>query len=319
MNDVMTAIVGTSRDWASPYAGKIVAITGAGGFIGGRLDTRLTNVDCRVIRLARTDFGNPDAWMEAVAADVVFHLAAQTSSAIAAQNPEADFEANVVPMRRLLAAARQSSRRPVVIFAGTVTQAGIAHPVPVNEDVADDPVTFYDRHKLIAEKDLKHAAAASTVRGASLRLANVYGSGALGHTSDRQILNRVIRTALSGGHLTVYGSGEFTRDYIFIDDVVDAFLAAGIHVERVNGRHFVIGSGSGITIRRAFELVAERVALATGVRVPVALAEPERALSPIDRRHFIADASRFIAATGWRAECSLVDGIDRTIETYRCA
>ena len=69
--------------------------------------------------------------------------------------------------------------------------------MPVDEDAPDDPITVYDRHKLIAEDDLKAAAAQGVVRGATLRLANVYGPGARGQPRDRDVLNRMIKTAIA--------------------------------------------------------------------------------------------------------------------------
>ncbi len=89
----------------------------------------------------------------------------------------------------------QRGRRPIVLFAGTVTEAGIPSRLPVDEDAPDDPITIYDRHKLMAEQDLKAAAVNGDVRGATLRLANVYGPGARGQRADRDVLNRMIKTA----------------------------------------------------------------------------------------------------------------------------
>jgi UDP-glucose 4-epimerase len=308
-----------SRHATSELTGKTIAITGASGFIGGRMLDRLTPLDCKILRVSRAELNEPAVRDHIVDADVIFHLGAQTSTAVAAKNPPADFAANVAPLRNLLATCRQRRRRPIVIFAGTVTQAGLAAQLPVNEDAADNPVTVYDRHKLIAEQDLEQAAADGTVRGVCLRLANVYGPGGHGRNPDRDVLNRMIRAALRGESLTVYGTGEFVRDYVFIDDAVNAFLMAATRCDAANGRHFVIGSGQGCTIRAAFELVASRVYARTGRRVPVIDIEPAAPLSAIERRNFIADASAFSAATGWRAEYSLRDGIDRTIEACLCA
>lgn len=307
-----------SHNAVQEFAGKMIAITGASGFIGARLLDRLAASDCEVVRVSREQLGDPALWHRVAAADVVFHLGAQTSTAVAAANPAADFAANVTPMRDLLAACGERGRRPIVIFAGTVTQAGLVAQVPVDEGAGDDPVTVYDRHKLIAEQDLKQAAAAGTIRGASLRLANVYGPGGRARNPDRDVLNRMIRAALRGDTLTVYEGGEFVRDYLFIDDAVNAFLMAATGAAAANGRHFVVGSGQGCTIRAAFELVASRVYARTGRRVPVIDRQPAAALSAIERRNFIANSSAFSAATGWRAECSLSDGIDRTIEACLC-
>lgn len=315
--------------------GKTVAVTGAGGFLGGHLVDRLAGVDCRIVRVTRSsppsnahrtarvtevagDVADRGVWDRLVDADVIFHFAAQTSAAAAADNPDADFAANVTPMRHLLAACRDRGRRPMVLFAGTVTQAGIPPRLPVNEDAPDDPITIYDRHKLMAEGDLVRAALEGSVCGVTLRLSNVYGPGANGRSSDRDVLNRMIKAALRGQPLTVYGNGGYVRDYVFIDDIIDAFLLAAAHPERVSGRYYVVGSGCGVTIRQAFELVAARVRQMTGRRVPVAVAEPAQALSPIEQRSFVADPARFSAATGWHPAWSLSAGIDRTIEAFTC-
>ncbi len=321
----------------SRYRGKTVAVTGAGGFLGGQLVDRLATGAGRIIRVARSapkpiaitpastvtdvigDLGERGVWDAVVDADVIFHFAAQTSIAAAAANPDWDFAANVTPMRNLLAACAHRRRRPMVLFAGTVTQAGMSSRLPVDEDVPDDPITIYDRHKLIAEQDLKTAAAQGTVSGASLRLANVYGPGAHGRNADRDVMNRMIGRAVAGQALTVYGSGEYVRDYLFVEDVVDAFLMAGLRPEQLNGRHFVVASGRGVSIREAFELIAARVSLLTGRHVPVTMTEPPAALSVIEQRHFVGDPARFSAATGWRPSWSLAEGIDRTIEAFQCA
>ena len=315
---------------------QTVAVTGAGGFLGGRLVDRLGTTDCRIIRLGRSplppvdkdaaarvtdvigDASDRGVWDRLIEADIIFHFAGQTSGLAAASNPDADFRANVTPIRHLLAACRQSGRRPMVLFAGTVTEAGIPARLPVNEDAPDDPITMYDRHKLMAEGELEAAALAGTVSAATLRLANVYGPGARGRTGDRDVLNRMIRSALGGHPLTVYGTGEYLRDYLFIDDVIAAFLLAAAQPERVSGRHYVVGSGYGITIREAFELIAARVRQITGRTVPVAVAGAAQAVPPIEQRNFIADPGRFAAATGWQPAWSLRAGIDRTIEAFTC-
>jgi nucleoside-diphosphate-sugar epimerase len=316
--------------------GRRVAVTGAAGFLGAHLVDRLAGVDCQIVRVTRSaapsnargmaritdvagDVSDRGVWDCLIDADVIFHFAAQTSGAVAAEDPDADFDANVTPMRHLLAACRERARRPLVLFAGTVTQAGIPARLPVNEDAPDNPVTIYDRHKLMAERELETAALTGSVCGVTLRLSNVYGPGAHAGAQDRDVLNRMIAAALRGQALSVHGSGAYVRDYVFIEDVIDAFLRAAARADRVNGRHFVVGSGRGTTIREAFELIACRVSQITGRDVAVAMSESGIALSPIERRNFVADPSRFSAATGWRPAWSLARGIDRTIEAYTCA
>lgn len=130
-------------------------------------------------------------------------------------------------------------------------------------------------------------------------------------------MNRMIRAAMRGETLTVYGAGDYLRDYVFIDDAVLAFLMAAACPDEVNGRHFVIATGQGHTIAEAFRKITARVEAKCGRRVAVA-SEPGRPLTAIEQRQFVGDASRFTAATGWSPSCILEQGIDRTIEAYQC-
>jgi nucleoside-diphosphate-sugar epimerase len=248
--------------------------------------------------------------------DVIFHLAAQTSAAKADADPDADLAINVAPVTALIETCRQLKTSPTVLFAGTVTECGLTDAIPVNETVPDHPITTYDCHKLMAERALEQADREGIIRGVTLRMPNLYGPGPRSSSADRGILNRMIRRALAGEALTVYGAGEYIRDYLFVEDAARAFLAAAENMESVHGRHFVIGTGIGTTIKGAFELVAERVAARGHARVEVNRVEPPGPLPAIETRNFVAEARQFQQASGWRAAVGLQAGIDRTIEFY---
>ena len=265
-----------------------ILITGAAGYLAWSLINLLRGVDCQIVRLGRPgtefvplegfakvtdvtgDIREETTWKSALTdVDTVFHFAAQTSVSVAHDNPDADFEANVSPMLCLLETCRKRSLHPTVLFAGTVTQTGIPPSLSVDESHPDHPITIYDLHKLMAEGYLKYYSSQGIVRGATLRLANVFGPGPKSSGGGRGMLNEMVRKALSGETLTIYGQGEPLRDYIYVEEVIGAFLKAANHIDRVNGQYFVIGSGKGHTIAEAVQRVAERVLNKTGQRVRV--------------------------------------------------
>ena len=316
------------------FTGKRILITGGSGYLATNLARALSDCECTVVRLSRKSHLPPVAgrvkvvdmageitkratWETALdGVDIVYHLAAQTSVYVAEKDAGADFQANVLPMLTMLETCRRQSWRPAVVFSGTVTEAGIPQQLPVDEDHRDHPVTIYDLHKLMAENYLKYYSAREIVSGTTLRLANVYGPGPKSSSSDRAVINLIMRRALAGEALTIYGKGEWIRDYIYVDDVITAFLRAAKHIEQVKDRHFVIGSGERHTIAQAINLVAERVGQKTGKSVPVTHVDPPDHLSPIEARNFVADTRQFRSATGWHVVYSMREGVDLTLRAY---
>jgi UDP-glucose 4-epimerase len=319
------------------FNNKNILITGGNGYVASNVIQLLRNVPCRVIRFDRpgtvwNNFGSNDAvklhniegdirdpaiWESLInGVDIIYHFAAQTSITVANRNPLSDLEINVIPILRLMEACKTKNAKPILIYSGTVTEAGFTPILPVDESHADRPITMYDIHKLTAENYIKHFTIEGIIKGAILRLANVYGPGPKSSQADRGILNQMIGRAIDGANLTVYGDGTFIRDYVFIEDVALAFIAAAQNIDRVNGHHFLIGTGKGTTIREAFQSVAERVALRTKKKVDVVSVHPPADLPLIESRNFVADISSFERLTGWTPKTSLAHGIDKTIDWY---
>ena len=317
------------------YTGKRILVTGGTGYLATNLVGFLKDSEWCIVRLSRPgatfipfdgaaqiidvtgDVRERTTWEHTLEGiDVVFHFAAQTSVYVAQENPLADLKINVMPMLYLLETCRQRGWQPTVLFSGTVTETGIPVRLPVDETQPDNPITVYDLHKLIAEHYLRSYATQRIVRGVVLRLANVYGPGPQSRSADRGVLNTMVRKALKGEMLSVYGKGDYLRDYVYVEDVARAFLAAGAENDNVNGQHFVIGTGQGHTIAEAFNIVAERVALKTGTRVAITHIDRPALQSAIETRNFVVDPRKFAQATGWRPTYSLCQGIDRTVEAF---
>lgn len=316
------------------YQKKKILVTGGAGYLASALVTLLSDINCQIVRLDQKQplniprdkaaniidlFGDvsiKETWEKALAGiDIVFHFAAQTGIYAADENPINDLNQNVLPMVYLLEACRRQKIRPVILFSGTVTESGMPAYLPVDETHPDNPITVYDLHKLIAEKYLKYYCRQNLVKGTILRLANVYGPGPKSSNSQRGILNLMVRKALQGEDLVLYGTGEYLRDYVYVQDAARAFLSAAVNIDKVNGNHYVIGTGKGTTLAEAFNLVVDKTFARTGRKIKINSIEPPAGLSLIEKRNFIADSRKFISATDWKVDYSLAEGIEAVIQS----
>jgi nucleoside-diphosphate-sugar epimerase len=316
-----------------------VVITGARGYIGSVLARRLAGEGHSLRLVARAisdansrmpgvsgvqaageakvensaaDLRDERAWASLLdGADAVVHLSWRTDLRAAEVDASGDADVNIEPVRALVRAAERRKQPPIVAFASTVTIFGVNPPGPVDEHVPDDPCSVYDRHKLAGEHILREATARGVLRGLSLRLSNVYGfgSGARSVNTNRGILNTVMRRAARGEPLSIYGRGEYIRDFTFIDDVVDAFCRALANERVCDGSHYVIARGEGHPLVQAFALVAQEAARLTGRPVDIRHVPEPPDLHPIERRNFTGNSRLFQKLTGWRPQFDLATGI----------
>ncbi|MBW3583594.1 MAG: NAD-dependent epimerase/dehydratase family protein [Euryarchaeota archaeon] len=321
--------------WTELLSGRRILVTGSTGYIASRLVPAFQTAGADIVRLLRPESTEPDedgtggirgdchdpaTWRGALdqGVDTVIHLAAQTSVKTAAADPVRDWHNSVAPFLTLLATCAEHETSPTILLAGTATEVGMTPPTAVDETVREDPVTIYDLHKLTNERYLRHYTRQGTVRGATLRLANVYGPGPTSSTADRGILGMMVRRALAGEDLTVYGDGAFLRDYVYIDDVVRAFAALAATPDAVQGGDpYLVATGTGTSLKDAFGMVVAAVEAETGRRAVVSHVEPPAALDAIDTRDFVADPGRLIARTKWEPKVTLGEGIARTVRAIR--
>ena len=306
-----------------------VVITGARGYIGSALTRRLAREGNALRLVSRSwSIARPDADLkgdiEHISADLceqgawdrlldgsdtIIHLSSHTDLLAAEADPEQDEHLNVDPVRSLVRAAERSGVRALVVFASAVTIVGARHPNPVDENTQDNPCSVYDRHKLACETILKDAAGKGILRACSLRLANVYGFGGDSVNANRGILNAMMKRACADRPLTLYGTGAYVRDFIHLDDILEAFAAA-IKLERgCDGEHYVIATGQGHSLVEAFRLVVEETFRLTGRRVEIRHVPEPSDLHPIERRNFVGDSRLFRSASGWRPKVELAAGI----------
>jgi len=319
-------------DMDQRFEGRNVVITGAGGFLGAHLCHSLSRSADRLVRVARTplepmpeaaasivdiqgDIRDPDIWPHVFDAqvDILFHLAGQTDLRHSLAHPLDDLAVNTMASLHLLEAARESGQRPTVVFASTATAAGISDIAPVDESGRERPLSIYDANKRQSENYLRIFANEGYVSGAALRLTNVFGAAHTRTGANRGILDRVLDRALQGEAVTIFKPGDWLRDYVFVDDVIAAFRAAGLTDDRLKGDSYLVGSGVGTPLAEAFQLVSRIAQEATGREVPLLFVDPPEPLHLVEERNFIAKTDALSRDTGWSCKWSLEDGLRETL------
>jgi nucleoside-diphosphate-sugar epimerase len=314
------------------YRGRNILITGGRGYIGSALSQLLAEINCRLILLDQSpaeiwrpegqraevvllngDVSAPQFWRDALPGiDYVFHLAAKEYYYRSEYDPEQDLQFNALPVLRLLEVCRMQSYRPKIVFASSANLFGLADTLPVNEDNRDNPLTMWAVHKLTAENYLRLYARQFGIQSITLRLANAYGPTARWSAMNRVVINKVIAMALDGETLMTYANQGCVRDYVFLDDVVSAFMLAGACCDSTKNLVYVIGSGEGKSIADVWQLIADCVKSNVDKNVSIQSDDSVK-IEPLELRNFVADTGRFQKATGWKPRTALAQGIEITV------
>lgn len=304
-----------------------VLVTGASGQIGSRLVRKLVSEGSNVYALSsvNTFADEPNIkYIKKIQGEplveelpeigLVFHLASQTSAYIARESVLRDIQTNLYETIQLVEKLSIQSLLPAIIYAGSMTEYGIGQEELIKEDYKPDPQTFYDVGKLATELYLEQYVREGRLASCStLRLSNIYGVLQIPNGSERGFLDRCIWNAVEGKNLTMYGEGNYLRDYLHIDDAVEAFYLAGKIASKGEINVFNIGTGKGSTLKYALQQIVNKANISTGKQSRViAMKFPAHAYN-IEKRNSIADSSLFTNRTGWMPRIGFEEGIEREL------
>ena len=249
-------------------------ITGGAGFIGSHISEALVAKGYEVAVLDDLSSGNKDnlsSFMDKIdfmegsieeteivkkavsGADYVFHEAALVSVVESVSNPEKTHKINVEGTRNILDAALDAKVKRVM-FASSAAIYGNAEP-PITEEFAMKALSPYGESKVEGEKLMKEFSLKG-LETVCLRYFNVYGPRQDPHSQYSGVITRFIGKMLKGESPIIYGDGNQTRDFIYVDDVVNANLMAA-EKEGISGQSFNIASGIPLTINQLEGLVSE--------------------------------------------------------------
>jgi UDP-glucose 4-epimerase len=315
------------------FAHRRVLVTGGLGFIGSNLVLRLVEEGATVtvvdnllpgcggnlynvdpvkdqIRIVNADIG--DVPRDVVqGSDIIFNLAGEISHIHSMQFPERDLQVNTLSQLRFLLTCREAARGTRIVYAGTRQVYGIPKYLPVDEAHPLQPIDFNGVHKLAATMYHLMLSRIGDIDARVVRLTNVYGPRMALDIVCQGFLSTYIRRMMLGEPLEVFGGGDQLRDPAYVDDVVEAFLLAGLAPKRLS-RSYNAGGPEALSLRQIAEAVAEIGGLPPPAIVPF---PPER--KPIDIGSYRTDSRRIERELGWKPRVRFAEGMSRTRDYFQ--
>ena len=305
-------------------------VTGAAGFIGSHLVDRLlqdgrevVGIDdlstgrlsnlagasrCPTFRFVESDVTSGDfrSLVAEVGPDIVLHLAAQMDVRKSVADPLHDVRVNVLGTVNVLEAAVHSGVRKIVLASSGGTVYGQAATLPIREDTPLLPVSPYGAAKVAAEGYVATYGRLYGLAGTSLALGNVYGPRQDPH-GEAGVVSIFARALTTGAPTTIFGDGTSSRDYVYVSDVVEAFVRC--LEDSTSGARFNVGTGVATSVDELHRLLAD---------ICGSEATPDMAPARPGELHAVSlDRGALTDRTGWRPTVALPEGLRMTVEWVR--
>jgi UDP-glucose 4-epimerase len=293
---------------ARALLGRGEVVRGLDNFSTGKRENLVDVLDR--IELYEADLLNLDSLHRACQeVDYVFHEAAIPSVPRSVQDPLGNNRANVDGTLNLLVAARDAKVKRV-IYAASSSAYGDTPTLPKREDMPPNPISPYAVAKLAGEYYMTSFYRCYGLETVSLRYFNVFGPRQDPASPYSGVLAKFITQMLNGEEATIFGDGKQSRDFTYVDNVVEAnLLACQADAKEAAGRIFNVATGRRADLYQTFQILKELIGYPGEVKYG-----PERAG---DVKHSLADISRAEQHLGYRPKVDFEEGLSRTIEWYR--
>jgi len=304
--------------------GKTALVTGGAGFIGSHLVDRLLSLGYRVVVIDNLSSGklknlNPAATFhhsditqpasaevfQIEQPDLVFHLAAQTSVSYSTRDPVKDSEVNIIGTLRMLEAARRHGVEKFIYSSTGGALYGEPEVDPCPDDHPVTPLAPYGMSKRLGELEMEFYRRIYRLNYTSLRYGNVYGPRQDPH-GEAGVIAIFSQNMLEGKQPEIFGDGNQERDFICVDDVVEANILA---TDRGDSMAMNIGTGQRTSVNQIFELLKEIIGYKWG---PV-----HSAARLGDVYQISLETTRAQQELGWTARVGLKEGLRQTVDYFR--
>lgn len=334
-NDNLIASAAVHQDWHTRFDNAHVLITGGLGFLGSNLAIALVKLGAHVTLIDSmipgygSNLFNIDLIRERVVVnfsdirdvnvmnhlvkgqDYIFHLAGQVDHILSLTDPYPDIDINIKGTAVIMEACKHHNPSARVIHAGTRGQYGPAISLPVDETAPTQPKGIYEISRLTAEKIMQVYHEVHGIRTVLLRLSNIYGERAQMRHPRYGVVNWFVRLAIDDETINVFGDGKIKRDFLYIEDCIQAMLMTAA-TDQAYGEILNVGVDHPTNFVELVEILIR--VCGTGKWQFAPFSAERKAQEPGDFYSNIEKISRLV---GWRPKVDLQEGLQRTINFYR--
>ncbi|MEN8252836.1 MAG: NAD-dependent epimerase/dehydratase family protein [Patescibacteria group bacterium] len=296
-----------------------IIVTGGSGFLGKHLQRALIKAGHSVKNIDLKENAEFDTTVADVRdqnqmlaeikdADLVFHLASLIEAGDSVKNPQKYIDYNITGSVSVLEAMRQNEIK-TFIFSSSAAIYGEAEKIPIQEDDRTIPINPYGMTKLAMEALLSSYVQAHGFTGIALRYFNLYGPGE-DHQPETHAIPRFIKQIHEGSEVTVWGNGQHKRDYVYIDDIVDAHLKAiDLAQNQSQKYHYMnLSTQKPNSVSEIVGLIENIIGKTANIRN-----FPER---PGDPLVLTADASKAKELLKWETKIDISTGLKQTVDYF---
>src|SRR3989344_5793064 len=289
-----------------------VLITGGTGFIGTHLEKRLQDLQAKV-EIFDLSNGDDICDFQKVKAtarkkfDVIYHLAGFSGSKESNENIEECFKINTIATVNLMKSLAKFSSSSKLVISSSRLEYGRPQYLPVDEKHPTLPISAYGLSKLIATQMALIHHKLNGLKITVFRTSNVYGPHLLSKFSGYNIINHFIDIAKNNGTLTIYGDGEQLRDYIFVDDLVEAFILAG--GKNASGEIYNLGFGKGIKLKDMAKMIIKAVGIGR-----IVYKQWPKDYKEVETGSYISDISKIKRELGFKPKIDFETGDRKTLK-----
>ena len=303
-----------------------VLITGGLGFIGSSIAKKCIELDYDVTIISRNknklynirsieDKVNliikdiKDITTEVEQQDIIFHCASTVDNYNIQTDPYLDVNVNIIGTISLLEACKKYNPFVKIVYTSTFFVNGNPEYLPVNYKQKEEPLGLYGSTKLCTEHILKTYMRVYDLKIVIARLSNVFGIGEQSDNNKKAAFNRMINLAVNNEPIKLYDNGKITRDYIYVDDVVDALLL--LSQKGIIGNVYYVGNGIGKTLKELVDIICKEAKTNN-----VEIIESPKFHKQVGIDSFVCDIEP-LKELGWNSKITVEEGIKRVVEQYR--